>query len=212
MRKLLFFFVFLLISVCCRAQGVSYGIFAGFNETKIPINYLGKQYANVTQSGYSLGGSVDIKMGKFFSFQPGLYYMTKGGTTANDSVEVSTGIGRSQGISRLILHYGEMPLNFLFNLKTADGTFFIGGGPYLAVNFHTSSIFHIGGGGGDSYPEPYPFPALNTGDVGFNTLVGYSFDNCFTLRFGYTRSLSSLSDQGDVRNQGFNFSAGYFFR
>ncbi|HWD89084.1 MAG TPA: outer membrane beta-barrel protein [Mucilaginibacter sp.] len=212
MRKAALILIFSLTSGFAFCQDTkSYGIFIGLNETSVPMFYLGKTFANITQGGFSIGGVADIHLGKFFSFQPGLYYTRKGGATLHDTIELNTGVPKNTGSEKLDIYYGEIPLNLVFNVSVAGASFFTGGGPYLAARFGSKFLFKIDN---DVYNETsyYGFQLSST-DLGYNIIGGIRFAKGFTLRAAYEKSLVSVyAGQPGAKNQGFNFSAGYFFK
>src|SRR5579872_4310252 len=108
MRKLLLTFAFILPVTCALCQHISYGAFVGLNQTSVPMIYNGKPFANSTQGGYSIGGVANIKLGKFLSFQPGLYFTRKGGTTLHDTIYVNIGVPKNPGRDKLEIYYGEI--------------------------------------------------------------------------------------------------------
>jgi hypothetical protein len=212
MKKSLLILILLLAPVIAFCQNISYGIFGGLNETRIPaMFYKNESYANVTQSGLSIGFVSDIKLGTMLSFQPGVYYTIKGGTTKNDTVEISTGIPRSVGTTKMSVGYAEIPLNLLFNAKVARATFFAGGGPYFGLKAGSSTNFKGSVEGANSNADYSP--PLKSTDLGFDITGGIKLANGFTLKITYEKSFSSIyDDQPGAKNQTINYAIGYFFK
>src|SRR5437879_1118479 len=180
MKKLSFFAAFIAASSCVYAQTISYGINAGLNITKAPMMINGKLMSNNNQAGFHAGGLIDIRLGSF-SIQPGFFFTTKGGTTANTNTEVSTGIQqRATGKTKLVIDYMEIPLNFLYRLKAGSGDIFLGGGPYIALGLHAQDIFK-GTYAGEPVTQLYDIQLGNAGyyssvkkqDFGLNGIIGY---------------------------------------
>ncbi|HWD89083.1 MAG TPA: porin family protein [Mucilaginibacter sp.] len=209
MKKTLLFLVFTFISTFTFCQDTKpFGIFIGLNATNatMPAGYT--QDYSALKVGYSIGGVADIRLGKFLSFQPGLYYTMKGGSTEDDNVEVSIGLPNSSGTTKLIIDYIEVPFNVIFNTKGEGTTFFAGGGPYAAVKLSSVLKFNDG-----NETDIFGSPDLNTADIGYNIMCGVRFAKGFALRIAYGRSLTSIyREQPGMKNGGINFSAGYFFK
>jgi len=212
MRKILLILVFIFATATAFCQKISYGAFIGLNETSVPMTYKNEAYANVTLGGFSIGGVVDLKFAKFLSLQPGLYFTRKGGETLHDTIEFSGAKPRTPLTTKMHLNYGEIPLNLLFNGQVAGATFFAGGGPYFAIKFSTKLFYNNGVDGSFVESPDYP-PKLNGTDLGYNILGGIRFAKGLTLRVAYEKSMGTVyNGQPGVKNQGFNFSAGYFFK
>ncbi|MBS1530669.1 MAG: PorT family protein [Bacteroidetes bacterium] len=214
MRKVLLFLIFSLASSVAFCQDTTkFGIFAGLNETSVPMVFQGRPYANATQGGFSIGGVADIGLSKFLSFQPGLYYTRKGGATLHDTIYLNTGVPKNAGSDKLYLYYGEIPLNFIFHVPLAGATVFAGGGPYLALEFDSKLLFKVDGEGETYNQSPYNPPEVSDTDLGYNIIGGIRFAKGITVRVTYEKSFGTIyAGQSSAKNQGLNFSVGYFFK
>ena len=100
--------------------------------------------------------------------------------------------------------------------KARSGSFYLGGGPYLALG--VSGKATISNGSGQSQSEDLHFGSstddIKNPDFGINFLTGYQFTSGFTISAGYGLGLTNLINTSDVslKNGSFNISLGYFFK
>ena len=218
MKKHLLTILFCIAITGVYAQTITYGLDAGLNFTKLPASADVGTVKDDYLLGFHAGGLVDIGF-KSFSIQPGLFFTTKGGKTTVTVLEVagnSTIPGTATG--KTVLNYIELPVNLLYRAKAGNGNFFIGGGPYIAVGvsgkatfdsnfngqtFHLSQNVSFGSGDNE----------IKNPDFGVNGLLGYQLNSGFMVNAGYGLGLLSTSNgSGSVKNKGFSFSLGYFFK
>jgi hypothetical protein len=219
MKKIVLFTVFTLLTFFGYSQTISYGVNAGLNITKASMVLNGQPNSNNYEAGFHVGSLVDIKFGSF-SIQPGLFFTTKGGATENVSQEVSTGLTTpATGTTKLILDYIEVPVNFLYKLKAGSGELFFGAGPYVAIGVHAVSEFNGKYNGTTDYMVfNEEFGSGNNAkvkrfDLGMNGILGYRLKSGFAISAEYGESVVNISNVGgSVKNQGFSFSLGYFFK
>ena len=118
------------------------------------------------------------------------------------------------------LNYIEMPLNFLYNINTPKGKFFMGAGPSLGFGISGKSKWKDGtesgsddvkfGSGEDDDLKPF--------EIGANVLAGYLFKGGFMVSTNYNMGLSNLfpgdeSLYGKItqHNNYFGINIGYIF-
>jgi hypothetical protein len=120
MRKQL---ILLAAGMCCGlytfAQ-VSFGLKAGFSAANVSSKI----------SPPEAGAIVDIPLADYFSFQPGLFYSSKGYKAEVMTTDINGGEVPITVTSHL--NYLELPLNVLYKVPMGNGKFFGGFGPYLA--------------------------------------------------------------------------------
>ncbi|MCR8558757.1 outer membrane beta-barrel protein [Mucilaginibacter sp. BJC16-A38] len=116
------------------------------------------------------------------------------------------------------LNYLEVPVNFIYKVPAGVGKMFFGAGPYIGYGLsgNASVTSNVDGqtatqnqdvkfGNGDG--------EIKNPDFGFNVLAGYELPMGVILNAGYGQSFAGSSNtSGKVKNQGFQFSVGYFFR
>jgi hypothetical protein len=219
MRKLLLLACFVIIaSAGAYAQTITYGVKAGLNLTELPASGDGLMINNKYLTGFHVGGVVDFKFDSF-SIQPALLFTTKGGKTDfsfSESFDGQTISGT--GTAKTTLNYLELPVNFLYRVPAGDGNVFFGGGPYIALGLSgKAKATATAEGQTTDTSEDVKFGSadgeIKNPDFGFNALIGYQLNSGFTINAGYGQSfVSSTDSEGKVKNQGFSFSVGYFFK
>lgn len=220
MKKVILTICLFVALINSYAQTVKFGVKAGLNLTELPTSsqQQGVTVSNSYIAGYHVGGLVDIKF-KSFSIQPGVLFSTKGGKS-NANVNITEG-GQTftgSGTAKTTLYYIEIPLNVLYRVNTGNGNFFIGAGPYLGLGLSgkikTSST---SGGTTTDQSQDLKFGngagEIQNPDFGVNGLLGYQLNSGFLVSAGYGYGLLKSSDSnGTVKNRGFSFSLGYFFK
>ncbi|MDP9077878.1 MAG: PorT family protein [Bacteroidota bacterium] len=203
------------------AQTITYGIKGGLNLTQVPVQSTTFGVSSSSDkylAGFHIGGLVDIGF-ESFSIQPGIFYTTKGGNT-DANIDIDFGGQQFTGTAKVKtkLNYLEVPVNFIYKVPAGDGKVFFGAGPYIGYGLsgNASVTSNVNGqtatqnqdvkfGNGDG--------EIKNPDFGFNILAGYELPMGVTLNAGYGQSFAGSSNtSGKVKNQGFQFSVGYFFR
>jgi hypothetical protein len=184
-----FLFVLVLFIFCFQSRSFSQraraGVSAGVNFSNMSGKDNGTDLKGDGRTGFMAGFVVDVPIGKkkYFSFMPGAYYVQKGKTDrfAADTVETA-------------LRYVEFPFNFVFNVNSKSGTFYVGGGPYVDFAFpskfvttrsgqETSSDISFGNKSADN---------LRGYDWGVNALAGYRLSMGVFLAVNYSQGLLNL--------------------
>lgn len=150
-------------------------------------------------AGFLAGAYASVTLGDF-SLQPAIYYIAKGAQTTEDVYSGDIGY-RAYG--KLHLSYLQVPLNFIYNIKINNGTYFIGGGPYvstgLKASFKPSSIDGLDKI--DNWPDTqYTFGNTDTDgfkrfEYGINMLAGYRFYNGLFFNGGFDLGLTNIRSQ-----------------
>ena len=206
--KKLFIMALVLISLNVSAQKMSVGFNTGLTISKYTSKVDNKTESTDPYAGFTAGMLLDIPVGKHFSFQPGLNYVLKGAKEKNDNAGFTA-------TSKLIIHYLEMPWNFLYNTRGKQGNFFIGAGPAFSVaiggtaKFKADSIslsekIHFGNSSDD---------LMKSTDIGINVLAGYSLKNGITMSVNANKGITDLfpkdSGEGWLKSFYFGIKLGY---
>jgi Outer membrane protein beta-barrel domain len=208
---------FFLAVTSTYAQTISYGINAGLNLTKASttLNVPGLSEWNNYLTGFHVGAMVDIKFDAF-SIQPGVLFTTKGGKQAIQAYTDDDAFLGPQ-TQKLTLSYLEIPLNILYSFKTSDGSFSLGGGPYAGFGLSakiSSNPTYDNSGEPQNYAVGFGGSGLKNLDFGLNGLIEYRLNSGPFISAGYQYGLVNIYNGSDAngKNQGFSFSAGYFFK
>lgn len=131
MKKLILSFAALAISFGAMSQ-VRVGVKAGWNLSNISVNNNGSVDNDRTLSGFNVGVILDMPLvPQILSFQPGVFYTTKGAKLESGDRDNST----TNPFYKFTTNpqYIEVPLNFIGKIPLGDNTkLFAGLGPYIA--------------------------------------------------------------------------------
>lgn len=226
MRKQL---ILLAAGMCCGlytfAQ-VSFGLKAGFSAANVSSRISppeGDEMKADTKlrPAFHAGAIVDISLADYFSFQPGLFYSSKG-----YKAEVMTTDINGEEVPITVtshLNYLELPLNVLYKVPMGNGKFFGGFGPYLAygiggkvkaknentgvaaevdVKFKNESSVTSN----EVYVKPF--------DAGANITAGYELDMGLLFSANFSLGLLNTSpyQYQKERNYYFGISVGYLLK
>ncbi len=153
-----------------------------------------------------------------FSFQPDMHYIQKG---AGDIPTTPT-INKSY----TALRYAELAPNFVYNFKAGKGgTFYLGGGPYVAFNLPSKKVTRAPGA--DKVETDVSFGNavandLRGVDYGGNFVMGYRLGNGIFVSVNYIQGGRNLvpKDKTDIpasaddkiKNIAFALRVGYLFK
>jgi hypothetical protein len=163
------------------------------------ILFLSSSYAQKSRFGFQAGGTLswlkggdfypeskidftggilyDIAVTNSFIIQPQLNFVSKGGESDYYN-------------SRLSLGYVEMPVNFYYRQKAANG-FFIGGGPYIGFAVSGKVKSELGDHEiqfGNEYTDDY-----RRVDFGINLVSGYLLPNGLQFALNYSAGFTNIS-------------------
>lgn len=229
MKKVLFLLLLLGWVGVISAQSLKFEVRAGVDGVNMSSNNNGLyQYNNLnwqTQlihnlTGYHAGVFANVNF-NWFTIQPGISYIVKGGK--NEVYYVSEGSANPysyHGTEELMVDYLEIPLNFLINIPVnGEGKIFIGGGPYIDMGLKATDNNTL-----DQTNLTYSTETQNNmspkfgtdlknPSYGFNTLGGITFNYGFQLSVGYGVALTNLStsSSADAKLRSFSISMGYCF-
>jgi len=212
MKRILLLF-FILFTVKAYSQKISYGISAGLNYTNLPGNgTLNHSSSDKYLIGFRVGGLMDIGY-KTFSIQPGILFTTTGGQGKVYFINGNNNVTDYVN-NKIVLNYIEIPINFLYRIKTSSGKLFVGGGPYVGIgisgkiSYATNKSF----GTTDNLSFGGDYSNIKMPDLGINVLEGYQLNSGIAISAGYSLGLRNIYNTGaNNKNKGFNFSVDYFF-
>ncbi len=210
------------------------GIKGGLNLSTITVNNSGDVDKNQILPGFHAGLVADLPLvPRILSFQPGVFYSTKGSklesgdpnnpTITNPYTKISTNPS-----------YIEVPLNFVGKLPLGGNTsLFAGIGPYVAfgvagknkVDFKTAANTTISTSTNIKWDDDTPFNSgdpnkgydkMKRFDWGGNLMLGAEINNFivsaqYGLGFGKLRSGTDNSTDDKGKNRVLSFSVGYLF-
>ena len=203
--------IFTFISLCmllnfAHAQQSSFGFTAGpvFASYKVSISSV--SVTSKTKTGFTVGIASSFAMGKYFSFEPALNFLQKGGVIKEEGTS-----------DKSTFNYLELPLNFVYNAHSAKGKFFVGAGPSLSMGLSgkekyddgtNSETTDIKFGSDELTDDLKPFEA------GINFLAGYQFKGGFLVSANYNAGLSNIAvtsegDNSKAHNRYFGLRLGY---
>ena len=222
MKKTILIFI---VSLLCfqltsHAQKARVGLSAG-----VSVSNLSRTIGGVSNDGKFRGGFIGSMIvdaplpwgkKKRFSFQPGIDYVQKGA----DEVPVPP-------VSKkyTVLHYAQVPLNLVYNMKCLKGNFYLGAGPYVALNLPSKKVVVSPDGKSESnvsfgkHPDPTPDDFRGI-DYGTNCLMGYRTGWGLFIAATYAQGIRNLYHvestpsihKNKIKNIFFGISIGYLFK
>ena len=172
MKKYALVVLLALISTVTFAQ-VSWNVKGGLNLS----SYMGK---NSDNSEIKLGGRVGIGMeyaiNDMVSFQPSLFYTTKGAKYSGSASYLGINADADLRVTQMYL---EMPIDLQLRFKVADDmNLIVGAGPYIAygVGGKTKLSGNIAGYKGNTDWDTFGDDGLRRFDAGANIEFGMEFN------------------------------------
>ncbi|MGB8490691.1 MAG: outer membrane beta-barrel protein [Bacteroidales bacterium] len=219
--------IFLLVFTQASGQGrlradtrVHPGLTAGVGlNTIVGNDYWGNNLGNKFLLVFNGGGNVNIPLPFIpdLYVQPGVLFSVKG--ARKDIIDTITRTVR--------LSYIEVPVNVLFRPQLGDGHMLLGAGPYAAFGVVGKERTKTGARiteltvkyTNDVIDKPTTYVYYRGFDAGANIFIGYElFSGIFFQmngQFGLLKinpDYKVSSDKAEMRNFGFNLSAGYRFQ
>jgi hypothetical protein len=233
-KTLILSFVALSLSFTAMSQA-RVGIKGGLNLSNISTDNTGGTNGKKTLPGFNIGVIADFPLlPQILSFQPGLFYTTKG--TKNLEIGDRNNPTIANPYSKITTDpsYIEMPLNFVFGIPIGTHSrAFAGIGPYFAIGvagknkteFKTSASTTITTSTKIKWDDDTPF---NSGDAnqgrdkykrfdwGGNLMIGaeiHSFIVAAQYGLGMAKVYSGQTNSTDEKgkNRVFSVSVGYLF-
>ncbi|WP_374948953.1 porin family protein [Mucilaginibacter sp.] len=213
------------LSASAQEKAIQFGFRAGISSTKFSRTLqpdIQVRDADTATIGYYAGAFATLNVNRF-SIQPGVYFNTRGGKTTE---EVYQGDIIFSGYGNWRLFYIQVPVNILYNLPTAAGSFYVGAGPYISTalsgKFSAERIdgYRIE----EKYEDSYSFKAtigtdqnrsFKRFDYGLNALAGFRLNNGLLIDAGYDLGLGNIEGQSYIysstKNRSLHFGLGYQF-
>ncbi len=215
------------LSSVVSAQGISFGIRAGFDMQNINGKDMsGDKLTNKLIPGFNAGINVEIPIAPEFYLQPGLLFSTKGAQTSEFNGSLI------EGTSKLHLSYVELPINFLFKPALGNGNMILGFGPYVAygvmgknkiegkvLGVDVSKDYDVKFQGTVDSSDPIDQAYVRPFDAGANLIIGYETAMGLSLQLNAQLGLlEMIPDYAGIdmkkatqKNTGFGISLGYRF-
>lgn len=206
--------IFLVFVHCFgNAQKLNYGLEAGVVYNHLSVN----QYNSSDRFGFKAGGLIDLKLKNNLSFESGLLFIRKGGTTYGNSL-LNTDINKIKFSS---MNYLQIPLmiGYVFNL-THKFSIKPELGVYYAVGLSGDSYIT----GTDAFEQPYesrvstfsdgygkPYRPCNRNDTGFSFAVNLLYRH-IGMKFGYDVALTNATYYGNGKHRTLYVSAIYWLK
>lgn len=205
----------LLVFVYCigNAQKLNYGLEAGYIYNHLSVS----QYKSSDRNGFKVGGLIDFTLNNNLSFESGLSYIRKGGSTYGNSL-LGTDVSKIKFSS---MDYLQIPLmiGYKFNLHQ-NFTIIPEAGIYYAVGLQGDTyITDI-----DSFEQPYearvstfsdgygkPYRPCNRNDVGLSVSVNISYKHV-GIKLGYDMGLTTATYYGNGKHSTLSMSAIYWIK
>lgn len=210
----------------------TFGIRGGLNLASVQLSADGSSTtANTGKiTNFSAGFFADIGMSDGFSIQPGLFYSGKGFKLDGLDSRIDFGNGNvisSTGEAKTHISYVQVPVNFVFNVPTSAGKFYVGAGPFASVAIRA----RVKGYGEDTYTingqtrteredinqkiEIGSDDGIKRFDYGATGLAGFRFSNGVSVNATYDLGLANISggnsDEGKLKTRTIGFSLGFNF-
>jgi hypothetical protein len=229
-KKIILSFAALAISFAAMSQA-RVGVKGGWNLSSISVNNDGSVDNDKSLSGFNIGVIADFPLvPRILSFQPGVFYTTKGAKLESGDKNSTTSVYRKFTTRP---SYIEVPLNIVGKIPVgADTRLFAGIGPYFAFGVAGKNKVSSSIGGVTTttesdikWDDDTPF---NTGDPnqgydklkrfdwGGNLMVGAEIHGLI-LSAQYGLGFAKINSGGDDsrndknKNRVFSLSAGFLF-
>jgi hypothetical protein len=210
-----------------QAQHIRIGPEIGLSFNKLDVHDYMYDDDYDMKLGLRLGGIVDVPLGRMASFQPGVFFASKGTKQRYITNADNNLIAHVE--QKYDINYLEIPLNFEFKFGPPyRSQFFIGGGPYIAfaiggeVEYDRVLTFQNGvfvsHEQNDYELEIGDNPArddVKGTDAGLNLNMGVQCRSGLFVRGNLGLGLSNIIPGGDdyysAKNFGLGLSIGYLF-
>jgi hypothetical protein len=179
-------------------KSIVFGVKAGAVSANAGPDYTDDQGVSIdyqSRFGIAVGGRLQVNAGKNFCLMPELTIVGKGANLYRDFNN-----GNRYKESPSLSSFLELTANLLLKSSSKSGSFFIGGGPSVAVNLDEYSTL------------------VGKSDIGINALAGYQLPIGFSFELNFNKGLKKQIPPyaynpalPDLKIISFGFSFGYFF-
>ncbi len=192
MKKVVLVSVLALSVMFVNAQ-VTFGVKGGVNFATLGGDDADELEGKKSNTGFYLGGLVNVPISSNFAFQPELVY------SANQGAEFRE--------SPLELNYNFGYLNIPLMLQYRNSGFIAEAGPQIGFLMSAK----IKATDGTNTEEEDIKDQMKSTDFGINLGLGYQFSNGFGLNARYTFGMANIIDETDVDIKNRVLSVGVFF-
>jgi len=222
MKKILLLFLFLALRPLTSPAQVKYGAEATLNVSNYTIKTPGLLVPTTFWvPGFSIGGLADYSINDNISLQPGLFFAING-IKYSYTIPFLGSADFSAHINTI-----QIPVNVQYKFGDAAGNrFFVGAGPFFAVNLSGSAKANVSGNG----LIPFGIPTIDSSaslkvgsdssdyikrfDFGVGVNGGYELKNGLFFRLHGQLGLLNLQPKGNasnsIKSMNYNVSVGYW--
>jgi hypothetical protein len=170
------------------------GLKAGLIASGVKAKYTNsfEDYTQKTKVGPTIGVLVHWPISKSLVLRSGAELVVKGSRERRRGSYFMGGGDYDYAINQP-LTYIDIPINFLYSIKSGKGALLIGGGPVASILLNSNSS--------GSY-------AVRSFDPGINIQTAYQWPIGFTLSLNHTRSLQNISSDKQYLDQFRNYYTG----
>lgn len=166
---------------------IRYGLKVGLSNSNVKFSPE-PEYPDKSRTTLMAGGFLRIPVTDQLIFCPEILYVSKGNRADFGYYYFTNNMS-----------YLDIPLNFLFSLRSNKGSFLIGAGPAPSI-FLENSIYENEG--------------VKRFDFGINIETAYEWDLGFSINLQYTHGMVNISKPASapgVKHRYIGLTAGYFF-
>jgi hypothetical protein len=209
MKKTLLLIFLVPVAFVTFAQSPAIGITGGPSFAK--FDFSGQNISPVNSGlkiTFSMGIFADFKFGNF-SFRPTLNYTGRSGQLTRENATISS-----------ILYYAQVPLDLVYHVHSKAGTFYFGGGPYIAFGFSATDYLNDAEGNTNSMSQSFGGTdgEYSGTEVGLNAIAGLQFKSGLLIHINYDLGLTNALNNANFDNENLvintrtlGISVGYVF-
>lgn len=172
------------------------------------------------RDGWMAGMFLNIPLGHQMYLQPGISFITKGANFKRVTTKPANVY--SSGVTKLNLHYIELPVYFVYKIPVSFGKFALGAGPYAAYGAGGKYRLDISYGNNvvqsSSHAVSFRNNAgiisskveLNRWDAGANFMAALEMNNYLTIHGNYSIGMVDVdkAQNNSIRNHYFSVGLG----
>ncbi|WP_143308442.1 porin family protein [Chitinophaga vietnamensis] len=226
MKYLVIFVVALLAAASVSAQ-VSLGVKGGYVNSNIELNQSGGTGSPKNASAldnWLAGVYFDVPLYKQLYLQPGLNYINKGAKLSGEETAAPNAF--TAGLTKLKLHYLELPVNVVYMIPLGSSRLALGGGPYAAYCVKGRYDLTVYNSGKQLQTNSRDVDFSSTGpnvsssnfqlqrwDVGVNVMASLELSRYVTIGANYSWGLLDIdkTSQASMKNQYLGLTLGFIF-
>ena len=231
MKKLLIITAFIAVTSGANAQ-ISFGVQAGANIGKVQAKYTGSQTFTSnfkSKTGLLIGAIAEIPFSGNILFRPELNFIQKGFKNEESQIDPYSQYSSYTYSETMTMNFIELPLNFVYEMKTGPKGLFFGAGPsfgfgisgkyktvehqfqsgYFDTTYSTIADVKFDGKKDANDNNAH----LRGFEFGANLLAGYKMPIGLYFSLSYSFGLTNLSVQNNasMKTSGIGLKAGWMF-